>query len=166
MGIQRHCALIRYLAVICCSGVLGVCNILGWLSLFEDAVTQQRRDLLDATLFPPCITRHYVFSKADQMVPYQCVQQHATKAIELFGKQRIVLREYTDSGHVAHAKVHGKVYWRDLHSLITPNTPLDSEKVVSESEKAVSDSVISVNFDEKSPRTTYGTLSSPTTTEK
>ncbi|KAK0203742.1 hypothetical protein DFS33DRAFT_827786 [Desarmillaria ectypa] len=59
--------------------------------------------------------RLYVYSKADDMVPWDQIQQHAERTESLGWDVRTEVFE--DSPHVAHAKTHPKRYWDAVKSL-------------------------------------------------
>ena len=92
-----------------------------YLALFltraEDAITQIRNQLNDHKLFSPDVPRLYIYSKADQLVPYQDVKSHADDAkIKEYRATSEVLFE--TSAHCAHAMVHKEQYWEAVAGLL------------------------------------------------
>jgi hypothetical protein len=83
----------------------------------EDAITRIRKQLNDHKLFSPDVPRLYIYSKADQLVPYQDVMNHAEDArIKGYGATSEVLFEA--SAHCAHAMVHKEQYWEAVAGLL------------------------------------------------
>lgn len=123
MPFRRRPRLFRaFLKLLCISG-LAFLRLLKGVGLFQDPVAQLRRDILDITLFPASTRRHYIYSQSDDLIPYHRVIEHAERSKELFGAKRISSREFQGSGHVAHAKVHGPEYWKDVEQLLSDETP-------------------------------------------
>jgi hypothetical protein len=92
-----------------------------FLALFvtqaEDVITHIRRQLNDHALFSNDIPRLYVYSKADQLVPWQDVKTHADDAkLKGYSKTRELMFEA--SKHCAHAMPHKDQYWDAIGALL------------------------------------------------
>jgi hypothetical protein len=83
----------------------------------ENAITKIRKQLNDHKLFSPDVPRLYIYSKADQLVPYQDVKSHIDDAnVKGYGATSEVLFEA--SAHCAHAMVHKEQYWEAVAGLL------------------------------------------------
>ena len=83
----------------------------------EDAITKIRKQLNDHKLFSPDVPRLYIYSKADQLVPYQDVKSHGDDArIKGYGATSEVVFEA--SAHCAHAMVHKEQYWEAVAGIL------------------------------------------------
>lgn len=83
----------------------------------EDVITRIRRQLNDQTLFDPEVPRLYIYSRADQLVPYQDVKDHVQDAKQN-GYSNTHELVFEASGHCAHAMTHKDRYWEAVESLI------------------------------------------------
>ena len=84
---------------------------------FESVLTRSRRCLNDPEMFGLDVPRLYVFSKADELVPYGDVQVHAEDARKKgYAEVRQVLFE--DSAHCAHAMAHKDEYWGAVEGVV------------------------------------------------
>lgn len=110
--------LIRYPIQALFSLAVGVVWLLHRVGLFHDVVSTIGPRLMDSTFFPLDIPRLYIYSSTDELISHERVGEHVQSAADLIGKQHITSRVYHDSGHVAHAKVHGKAYWHDVCELL------------------------------------------------
>jgi hypothetical protein len=92
-----------------------------FLALFvtsaEDVITRIRKQLNDQELFSHDVPRLYVYSKADQLVPFQDVKSHADDARRKgYVKTGEVMFEA--SAHCAHALSHKDEYWGAIGTLL------------------------------------------------
>jgi hypothetical protein len=92
-----------------------------FLALFvtgaEDVITRIRKQLNDGGLFGHDVPRLYVYSKADQLVPWQDVKSHADDARRKgYVKTGEVMFEV--SAHCAHALSHRDEYWGAIGTLL------------------------------------------------
>lgn len=110
--------LVRYPVQALFSLAIGAIWILHHLGLFHDVVSTIGSRLMDATYFPLDIPRLYIYSSADELISHERIHEHVESAADVIGRQHITSRVYHDSGHVAHAKVHGKAYWHDVRELL------------------------------------------------
>jgi hypothetical protein len=84
---------------------------------FESVLTRSRKCLNDPEMFGTQVPRLYVFSKADELVPWRDVESHAEDAGRKgYGEVRRVLFE--DSAHCAHAMAHREEYWGAVEGVI------------------------------------------------
>lgn len=96
-----------------------------FLALFvtgtEDVITRIRKRLNDHVLFSTEVPRLYIYSKADQLVPYQDVKSHADDAKRkgYLGAQELL---FEASAHCAHAMVHKDQYWEAIAVLLETRT--------------------------------------------
>lgn len=92
-----------------------------FLALFvtraEDAITRIRKQLNDHKLFSPDVPRLYIYSKADQLVPYQDVKSHADDARSK-GYEATSEVLFEESAHCAHAMAHKEQYWEAVAGLL------------------------------------------------
>jgi pimeloyl-ACP methyl ester carboxylesterase len=101
--------------------VLHIVLCLLYLALFvtrtEDGITRIRRQLNDRELFSPDVPRLYIYSKADQLIPYHDVASHAEDAK---GKGYLATSEllFDTSVHCAHAMAHKEKYWKTVAGLL------------------------------------------------
>jgi hypothetical protein len=103
------------------SPILRLVVFLLYLVLFitraEDAITKIRKQLNDHKLFGPDVPRLYIYSKADQLVPYQDVKSHADDA-KAKGYRATSEVLFESSAHCAHAMVHKEQYWEAVAGLL------------------------------------------------
>jgi hypothetical protein len=84
---------------------------------FESVLTRSRKCLNDPEMFGTQVPRLYVFSKADELVPWRDVESHAEDAGRKgYGEVRRVLFE--DSAHCAHAMAHREEYWGAVEGVV------------------------------------------------
>lgn len=83
----------------------------------EDAITKIRKQLNDHKLFSPDVPRLYIYSKVDQLVPYQDVKNHAEVA-RFKGYRATSEVLFEGSAHCAHAVVHKEQYWEAVAGLL------------------------------------------------
>jgi hypothetical protein len=84
---------------------------------FESVLTRSRKCLNDPEMFGTTVPRVYVFSKADELVPWRDVESHAEDAGRKgYGEVRRVLFE--DSAHCAHAMAHKEEYWGAVEGVV------------------------------------------------
>jgi hypothetical protein len=89
---------------------------------FETVITRSRKVLNDPEMFAPSVPRLYIFSKADELVPYVDVESHADDAGRRgYSAVRRVLFE--SSGHCAHAMAHKEQYWGAVDGLVVGLEP-------------------------------------------
>lgn len=92
-----------------------------YLALFvtraEDTITRLRKQLNDHKLFSPEVPRLYIYSKADQLVPYQDVKSHADDA-KMKGYRATSEVLFETSAHCAHAMAHKEQYWQAVGELL------------------------------------------------
>jgi pimeloyl-ACP methyl ester carboxylesterase len=92
-----------------------------YLALFvtraEDTITRLRKQLNDHKLFSPDVPRLYIYSKADQLVPYQDVKSHADDA-KMKGYRATSEVLFETSAHCAHAMAHKEQYWQAVGELL------------------------------------------------
>lgn len=88
---------------------------LGQILGMGDTVARARNALKDKALISVRAIRLYLYSKADELVPWEHVEDHANEAQETGCVVRRVVFE--DTHHVAHAVVHGEKYWRAVDEL-------------------------------------------------
>lgn len=84
----------------------------------ETMGTRYLKALLNPRLLPwmnSQTPRLYVFSKKDELVPWQAVQQHAEAAKTLGLNVRYEI--YEESAHVAHMRLDPKRYWASIQDL-------------------------------------------------
>lgn len=84
----------------------------------ETMGTRYLKALLNPRLLPwmnSQTPRMYVFSKKDELVPWQAVQQHAEAAKTLGLNVRYEI--YEESAHVAHMRLDPKRYWASIQDL-------------------------------------------------
>lgn len=84
---------------------------------FENVITCARRRLNSQVLFDRAAPRLYLYSKADEMVWYEDVQEHAAQAREN-GYESVNEVSFEGSGHCAHATIDGEKYWDAVRSLV------------------------------------------------
>ncbi|KAG9016583.1 hypothetical protein FRB90_002917 [Tulasnella sp. 427] len=84
-----------------------------WLFLtatgVEDPFVTMRKRLLDPTFLPETASRTYIYSKTDELVPAQVVEQHAQESKKL--GMDVVLEAYENTPHVNHLKQNPDRYW-------------------------------------------------------
>jgi len=106
--------------------ILHIVLCLLFLALFitraEDVITRIRRQLNDRKLFSPDVPRLYIYSKADQLVPYQDVKSHADHA-RRNGYSVTSELLFEESAHCAHALAHKEQYWEAVAGLLSANHP-------------------------------------------
>lgn len=92
----------------------------------EGTMTGMRRKLNDpeGPFVKPDLTRIYIYSKTDELVPWEQVEAHAQEAKEIYAKrfnastdQCVRLEKFEGSKHVAHAVVDAKRYWSTVQDL-------------------------------------------------
>jgi hypothetical protein len=92
-----------------------------FLALFitgaEDVITRIRKQLNDGELFGHDVPRLYVYSKADQLVPWQDVKSHADDS-RREGYVRTGEVMFEASAHCAHALSHKYEYWGAIGTLL------------------------------------------------
>jgi hypothetical protein len=92
-----------------------------FLALFvtgaEDVITRIRKQLNDELLFSYDIARFYMYSKADQLVPWQDVKSHADDARHK-GYAKTSELVFEASAHCAHAMSHKDQYWQAIGALL------------------------------------------------
>jgi hypothetical protein len=92
-----------------------------FLALFvtgaEDVITRIRKQLNDEDLFGHDVQRIYVYSKADQLVPWQDVKSHADDARRK-GYAKTSELIFGASAHCAHAMSHKDQYWETIGALL------------------------------------------------
>lgn len=71
-------------------------------------ISRSRKQLLDPELFDQNAHRCYLYSKADQLIAWQDVCQHAGMAMQGAAVSQVV---FEDSAHVAHARSEPGRYW-------------------------------------------------------
>ena len=104
--------------------ILHIVLCLLYLALFltraDDSITRIRKQLSDHKLFNPEVPRLYIYSKADQLVPYQDVKSHADDAkVQGYRATSEVLFE--TSAHCAHAMAYKEQYWEAVGGLLAPH---------------------------------------------
>jgi hypothetical protein len=96
-----------------------------YLALFvtgaEDAITRIRKQLNNPKLFNSEVPRLYIYSKADQLVPYQDVKSHIDDA-KTKGYRATSELFFEASAHCAHAMAHKKQYWEAVAGLLKAGT--------------------------------------------
>ncbi|KAH6611982.1 hypothetical protein C7974DRAFT_292147, partial [Boeremia exigua] len=75
----------------------------------NNPVTRARTLLLDPVLFDPALPRCYLYSRADALIAWQDVYEHAGAAMEHSG--RITEVVFEDSPHVGHVRADPARYW-------------------------------------------------------
>lgn len=95
--------------------VLLAIHRLGQMLGMGDTVARARNALKDKTLISVRAVRLYIFSKSDELVPWEHVEDHANEAQETGCVVRRMMFE--DTHHVAHAVVHGEKYWKAVDDL-------------------------------------------------
>ncbi|KIO32579.1 hypothetical protein M407DRAFT_105667 [Tulasnella calospora MUT 4182] len=75
----------------------------------EDPFVTLRKHLLDPAFLPPTASRTYIYSKIDELVPAQVVEQHAQESKKL--GMDVVLEAYDNSPHVNHLRQNPDRYW-------------------------------------------------------
>ncbi|TLD32189.1 indole-diterpene biosynthesis protein-like protein PaxU [Venturia nashicola] len=93
--------------------ILHIACIVMWLQRYilgrENVITRVRRELNDPLLFPTDARRVYIYSKTDEMVDWETVEEHAAEA-EQDGV--VVQRErFGNSRHVGHMMEDFDRYW-------------------------------------------------------
>lgn len=88
-----------------------------WVTGAEDVITRIRRQLNDHMLFDPEVPRLYMYSRADQLVPWQDVKSHADDAKSKGYKKTNELM-FESSAHCAHAMSHKDQYWQAIGALL------------------------------------------------
>ncbi|KAK5727423.1 hypothetical protein LTR15_003319 [Elasticomyces elasticus] len=86
--------------------LFGSPNLVAWL----------RRCLNDASLFSREVPRVYLYSKADQMVPWSAVQDHCASAHNEGYRANMV--RFRASPHVAHMNEDKERYWGAVESVL------------------------------------------------
>lgn len=76
----------------------------------EDPFVTMRKRLLDAAFLPQTASRTYIYSKIDELVPAQVVEQHAEESKKL--GMDVVLEAYENTPHVNHLKQNPDRYWK------------------------------------------------------
>ena len=80
-------------------------------------LTRSRKCLNDPEMFGVDVPRLYVYSKADELVPWRDVESHAEDAGRRgYGEVKRVLFE--DSAHCAHAMAHREEYWGAVEGVV------------------------------------------------
>lgn len=96
----------------------------------EGTMTGMRRKLNDpdGPFIKEDLTRMYIYSETDELVPWQQVEEHAHEAKDVYnehfggmGDQRILLEKFEGSKHVAHAVVDAERYWKAVKNLWSKN---------------------------------------------
>ncbi|KAJ4989894.1 hypothetical protein SVAN01_04541 [Stagonosporopsis vannaccii] len=102
---------LKHLATVIAAILLGIIWLLYLLFVGSDnnVVTQTRRRLLDPALFDLQIPRCYLYSKADALIAWQDIYEHAGESMEHSGCVTEVLFEASD--HVDHARQESSRYW-------------------------------------------------------
>lgn len=75
----------------------------------EDPFLTMRKRLLDPTFLPQTASRTYIYSKEDELVPAQVVEQHAQESKKL--GMDVVLEAYDNTPHVNHLRQNPDRYW-------------------------------------------------------
>lgn len=88
-----------------------------WVTGAEDVITRVRKQLNDHMMFNPEVPRLYVYSKADQLVPWQDVKSHADDA-KIKGYTKTDELMFESSAHCAHAMSHKDQYWQAIGALL------------------------------------------------
>jgi len=105
--------LLYYLGVAAVSAVMVYVfigdNVLG----SENVIEKVRRQLLEQQFVSSDVPRTYLYSKADQMVWWQDVRNHADMARRL-GTGKVVEVVFENSGHVSHIKEDEVKYWNSV----------------------------------------------------
>ncbi|KAG8924432.1 hypothetical protein FRC01_011517 [Tulasnella sp. 417] len=96
------------------AGALVVSTIsLYWLYItaagIEDPFVTMRKRLQDPAFLPPTASRTYIYSKIDELVPSQAVEQHAQESKKL--GMDVVLEAYDNTPHVNHLRQNPDRYW-------------------------------------------------------
>jgi hypothetical protein len=109
--------LTKYLGTPILHAVVFLLYLVFFVTRAENAITKIRKQLNDHKLFSPDVPRLYIYSKADQLVPYQDVKSHIDDAnVKGYGATSEVLFEA--SAHCAHAMVHKEQYWEAVAGLL------------------------------------------------
>ncbi|KAF2816086.1 DUF829-domain-containing protein [Mytilinidion resinicola] len=91
-------------------GVMVFSVVAQTLTWQEQIVTGLRKNLLDKSLFNPSASRCYIYSKADEMVWWKDVQEHASEA-RATGWHNVEEVVFESSAHCGHMRTHEKEYW-------------------------------------------------------
>lgn len=92
----------------------------------EGTMTGMRRKLNDpdGPFVAADLTRVYIYSKTDELVPWEQVEDHALEAMAVYenkfdnaASRRVQFEEFEGSKHVAHAVVDAKRYWGIVQDL-------------------------------------------------
>lgn len=88
-----------------------------WVTGAEDVITRIRRQLNDHELISHDVPRLYLYSQADQLVPWQDVKSHADDARSK-GYTKTNELMFESSAHCAHAMSHKDQYWQSIGALL------------------------------------------------
>lgn len=89
----------------------------------EDIITRIRRTLTDPMVFSKCTPRLYLYSKADTMVRFEDVHQHAEDAREN-GYESIREEVFESAAHCALLNEDSKRYWKIVSDPILADSSL------------------------------------------
>jgi hypothetical protein len=88
-----------------------VFSVVAQTVLWQDQlVTRVRKNLNDKTLFNPKAGRCYIYSKADDMVHWEDVKEHAEES-KAMGWPNVEELRFKSSPHCGHIRGHEQEYW-------------------------------------------------------
>ncbi|KAF2999771.1 hypothetical protein E8E13_005416 [Curvularia kusanoi] len=110
---------IKQLATVIATIMLGLVWILyhGFVGYENNPVTKSRKQLLDPGLFDLQVPRCYLYSKADALISWLDIYEHAGESMEHSGCVTEVIFENSD--HVDHARAEPTRYWDAVTSVWT-----------------------------------------------
>ncbi|KAL1605984.1 hypothetical protein SLS59_003108 [Nothophoma quercina] len=116
------------LATAIATAVLGLIWILYHVvfGYHNNPVTRSRRQLLDPTLFDLTTPRCYLYSKADALIAWQDVYEHASESIQHSGSVTEIIFE--SSGHVDHARKEPSRYWNAVTTVWRQSQEKDNDE--------------------------------------
>lgn len=98
---------------------IGVASVVGSLMGVEDVISGMRWKLNDrkGAFMQNGLSRMYIYSESDELVPWQHVEAHANEARQVVedlggnGTAKVKLEKFVGSKHVGHAVVDAERYW-------------------------------------------------------
>jgi hypothetical protein len=83
----------------------------------ENVITRVRRELNDSLLFPTEARRVYLYSKTDEMVDWETVEEHAMEAEE--DGCQVERERFGNSKHVGHMMEDYDRYWAAIGRVVS-----------------------------------------------
>lgn len=101
--------------------ILHIACIVMWLQRHvvgtENVITRVRRELNDPLFFPTEARRVYIYSKTDDMVDWETVEEHAIGAEE--DGCQVERERFNSSKHVGHMMEDSKRYWTAVGRIVS-----------------------------------------------